>query len=351
MYRMMFIFTSFISFVVGSPFALQEQVKGVGNVIQLNKFLEILTLRLGTRRRLSENFSDDCKNDILEHGIGCVLNPDYDCGGFHTDYAKWVIQIDHDTEYMCFPSACTGSDLEFFFSSELTHLNASARYCSLDCPPINFDISGFSDEGEQISISGMYHYANLSYDCAGAAALTEISWCEETGSCPSDATGLTTCTIHFEDSLTYAHMDRTWRDQGKVCLPDQCTNEENLERMEDFFYAFLRYYWEYEYGLLLTSEQIRDGYLVDYVCPGSGSNLSQYVTIFGIITGLLFIICLGALCILRLYRGVSPTPIVAIEFHNLGTFVRLGSLQENERGRDVAERGNETKDGESDHPC
>jgi len=330
------IFRRLITIAVISSFPLYETVAGIRKIFPLNKFPNTQTFSAVTRRRLSEGFSDDCINDADQHGLYCVLDPSFNCVGFQTDYRKWVIQVDDDTEYMCFPLTCTASDVEYFFSSELTHLNDSARYCSMDCPPIKFDISGYSNDGEMMNISGMYNYANLSYDCAGAAALTEISKCEETGSCPSDVIGLTTCTINYEDSLTYAHLDRTWKGEGKVCLPDQCTNEENLERMEDFFYALLRYYEEYQNGVYLTSEEIRDGYSVDYVCSnnGSESNLSQYVTIFGTITAFLFTVCLCAFCIIRLNRGCFTNPIVAVELYNPRTFVRL---QENEQeGDEVA---------------
>jgi len=345
------IFTLLISCVLGTNFPLYQAATGIGKNFPLKKYRDTPSVKLYGRRRLSEGLSDDCFDDIVEYGVWCLLDPSYECSGLQPEYTKWVIQIDHDTEHMCYPSVCTARDLEYLFSAEMSHLNNSAKYCSFECPPIKFDISGYSEEGQMMNISGLYNYADLSYECAGAAAVTEISRCEETGACPDDVNGLTTCTLHYEDRLTYAHIDKTWKGKGKACLPDECTNEWNLERMEDFLYAYLRFYEEYQNGLYLTSDEIREGYSVDYVCPidsmdnpidpmdnpidpmdkeESKSNLSKYVTIFGIVTALLFTICLGAFCVLRLYRGFSSTPIVTIEFHNRGTFARLGSILENE---------------------
>jgi len=307
----------------------------LGKSSLLKKFRDTPNVKLYGRRRLSEDISDDCLNDMVDYGAWCLLDPSYNCNNLPSEYTKWVIQIDHDTEHMCYPSVCTARDLEYIFSAEMSLLNNSAKYCSFECPPIRFDISGYSEEGQTMNISGMYNYADLSYECAGAAAVTEISTCEETGSCPDDVDGLTTCALHYEDRLTYAHIDQTWEGKGEACLPDECTSESNLERMEDFLYANLRFYEEYQNGLYLTSEEIREGYLVDYVCPKSKStksksNFSKYVTIFGTVTALLFTICLGAFCFLRLHRGFRSTPIVTIEFHNRGTFARLGSILENE---------------------
>merc|ERR1719419_1208386 len=119
---------------------------------------------------------------------------------------------------MCYPSSCSAKDLQNRYIFEVELWNASARYCSLGCPAIQFDISGSSEDGQTWSINGMYHSANLSYDCAGAVALTEISTCQERDSCPNHAYGVTTCSRYLEDRVSL------WKHKSQICLPDECTD-------------------------------------------------------------------------------------------------------------------------------
>lgn len=112
----------------------------------------------------------------------------------------------------------------------MEHLDASASYCSLGCPAIQYNISGTSEDGQTWSVDGMYHSANLSYDCAGAVALTEISMCQERGSCPNSANGVTTCSKYFDVRVSLANQNLTQKSQ--ICLPDECTDGANLEKME-----------------------------------------------------------------------------------------------------------------------
>jgi len=340
-----FLLITLITVLLGIEIPLHQAAPAFGDMLfpMLNNLGKHPALSLD-RRRLSEGLSSECSSDIYSDKIWCI-NSQISCNVLGDDHTKWVIQIDHDTEYMCYPSSCSASDMEQLYSWEMEHLNASAKYCSLECPPIEFDISGTSEDGQTMSINGMYNYADLSYDCAGAAAMTEISMCEETGACPSDADGLTTCTLNFEDRLTYAQLDLTWKSVGQLCLPNECTNEANLEKLEDFHYAFLTYLEEWLNNLYLTAEEIRDGYLVDYSCPTttdseeknndspeeedtSSHKYSNYVLIFGVISALLFVLCLGAFCALRIYRGggVVMTPIIAVELNSRETFARLGSV-------------------------
>jgi len=309
------------------------------------------------RRRLSEGLSSQCGIDIYSDSIWCI-DAQISCDVLGDDHTKWVIQIDHDTEYMCYPSSCSADDLEQLFIWEMEHFNVSAKYCTLDCPPIEFDVTGTSEDGQIMTISGMYNYADLSYDCAGAAAMTEISRCEETGACPGDSDGLTTCTLSYEDRLSYAWLDLTWKGIGQLCLPNECTNEANLLKMEDFYYAWLINLEKERNGLSFTAEEIRVGYFVDYSCPTndaeertdnsseeqgqtSSQKYSNYVLIFGIISALLFVLCVLAICALRIYRGggVVMTPIIAVELNNRHTFAQLGSVMSHAPPCDRVETG------------
>jgi len=300
------------------------------------------------RRRLSEGLSPECRIDIYSDSIWCV-DAQSSCDVLGDDHTKWEIHIDHDTEHMCYPSSCSSDDLEQLYTWEMEHLNASAKYCSLDCPAIEFDVDGTSEDGQTMTISGMYNYADLSYDCAGAAVMTEISRCEETGACPGGSVGLTTCTLSFEDRLSYAHLDLTWKGIGQLCLPNECTNEANLLKLEDFYYAWLRYLEQERYGLYFTAEEIRDGYVVDYSCPTtnkpeeqtSSQKYANYVLIFGIISALLFVLCVLAICALRFYRGggVTMTPVIAVELNNRQTFASLGSVMSHALPCDEVETG------------
>merc|ERR1712183_407391 len=102
--------------------------------------------------------------------------------------------------------------------------------------------------------------------------MNDISRCEETGPCSDENNGLTTCIFYHEDRLTYAHVDWTWKTNGHICLPDECTDEANLEKLEDFHYAILTWLERKQNNLYLTAEQIREGYLVDYSCSTSDEN-------------------------------------------------------------------------------
>jgi len=296
------------------------------------------------RRRVSPN----CYADITSNQKWCLPSNDdlASCDGLEGDNTWWIIQIDHDTEYMCYPSSCTANDLEYLYTSELKIINASARYCTLDCPPIEFDIRGRSEDGQIMSISGTVNYADLSYDCAGSAAVNDLSNCETTSACSNSTNGLTTCAFYHEDRLT--SQDWTWKLDEQICLPDECTDEANLGKMEDFHYAFLTYYELIVNNAPFTAEEIREGYLVEYSCfnaekedsnntnaekEGSknsnaekkGSKNSNYGLIFGVISAVLFILCLGVIYYLRMYRlgAVSMTPITAVELNNRNTNARV----------------------------
>jgi len=306
------------------------------------------------RRRPSTDVSKQCISDILSDSVSVwCIHPQLSCDVLGDDHIKWVIHIDHDIEHMCYPSSCSGNDIEYLYAWEMEELNSAAKYCSFNCPAIEFNINGTSEDDQKMAVSGMYNYADLSYECAGAAAMVEISTCEETGTCPSNATGLTTCELHYEDRLTYANLGLTWKGIGHLCLPDECTNERNLEKLEDFHYAFLTY----KSGEHLTPEETREGFLVEYSCPtptdeqgnhddneeeeehqseGAGEaqpseqqtssrNYSRYVLILGVTSAVLFVLCLFAICMIRIYRGrgVIMTPIVAVELNNRETFATL----------------------------
>jgi len=314
---------------------------------KLNKLHEYTALS-ADRRRSPTGVSDQCISDMDSDSVWCI-HPEVSCDVLGNSHTKWVIHIDNDIEHMCYPSSCSGNDIESLYIWEMQQLNSAAKYCTLDCPAIVFNITGTSEDDQKMAISGMYNYADLSYDCAGAAAMVEISSCEETGTCPSDVNGLTTCTLYYEDRLTYAHLGMNWRVIGKHCLPDECTNKANLEKLEDFHYAWLTYFQREENGVYLTPEETRGGYLVEYVCPpitdGQGNrddegkedkvqpskeqtssrNYSSYVLIFGVTSAVLFVLCLCAICMIRIKRGggVMMTPTVSIELNNRETFATL----------------------------
>jgi len=342
-----FLFIVLINVLLGYDLSLRRIVPAYGVLLpKLNNLLKHPALS-PYRRRLSEGFSSECRSDIDSDSIWCVGAP-VSCDVLGDDHTKWVIQVDHDTEYMCYPSSCSADDLEQLYIWEMEHLNASAKYCTLDCPAIEFDVTGKSEYGQTMTISGMYKYADLSYDCAGAAAMTEISECEEQGACPGDSDNLTTCTLSFEE-LWYAHLGLKKKSTGQLCLPNECTDEANLLKMEDFLYAWLTHF-ELEWnGLSFTVEEIRDGYFVDYSCPtnnspeeqGHSQKYSNYILIFGIISALFFVLCVFAICALRIYRGggVTMTPVISVELNNRQTFAQLGSVISPVRPCDKVETG------------
>lgn len=61
-------------------------------------------------RRNSGGISWKCLNDTKYDKIWCV-NAATSCNFLGDDHTKWVIQIDHDTEWMCYPSSCSANDL------------------------------------------------------------------------------------------------------------------------------------------------------------------------------------------------------------------------------------------------
>jgi len=357
-----FLFIMLVNFVLGTNFSMYDPAGN--NLYSVPNWFFNHPVLGWERRRTSGSISYGCIRDIDKDSIWCVTDSDFNCGVLRGDHTKWVIQIDHDTEWMCYPSSCSASDIQYLYSTQMEWTNSSAKYCTLECPAIEFDINGTSEDGQSMSISGMVNYADLSYDCAGAAAVTEITTCEESGACPSDAIGLTTCTITFEDKRIFAHIDRTYKSIGKICLPDKCTDDTNLEKMEDFLYAYLTYLQSRD-GVFLTAEEIRNGYLVDYSCPvrnetnetshgddtphkdenTSSHKYSKYVLIIGFSSAVLFVLCFLAICILYIRRahraGVVMTPIIAVEFHARETVavVRPGSVISSARHSDRVETG------------
>jgi len=301
------------------------------------------------RRRMSPN----CHADITSDQIWCTNDDQASCDELDGDNTWWAIQIDHDTEYMCYPSSCTANDLEYLYTYELQIINASAMYCTLDCPPIEFDVWGGSEDGQTMSISGTVNYANLSYDCAGSAAVNSLSNCETTSPCSDSTNGLTTCSFYHEDRLT--NQDWTWKLDEQICLPDECTDEANLGKMEDFHYAFLTYYELISNNAPYTAEEIREGYLVEYSCFNAekkGSKYSNYGLIFGVISAVLFILCLGVIYYLRMYRlgAVSMTPITAVELNNRNTNARLESAISSPLPCDSDKVETQIVEGEEDVP-
>jgi len=338
-----FLFIMLVNFVLGTNFSMYDPAGN--NLYSVPNWFFNHPVLGWERRRTSGSISYGCIRDIDKDSIWCVTDSDFNCGVLRGDHTKWVIQIDHDTEWMCYPSSCSASDIQYLYSTQMEWTNSSAKYCTLECPAIEFDINGTSEDGQSMSISGMVNYADLSYDCAGAAAVTEITTCEESGACPSDAIGLTTCTITFEDRRIFAHLNRTWKYNGDICLPHECTDDTNLEKMEDFLYAYLTYLESVD-GVILTAVEIRNGYLVDFSCPvrnetnetsngvdtpdgddtphkdedTSSHKYSKYVLMFGISSAVLLALCFIAMCFLRARRGgVVMTPIIAVEFHNRET--------------------------------
>jgi len=301
---------------------------------KLNKLHEYTALS-ADRRRSPTGVSDQCISDMDSDSVWCI-HPQVSCDVLGNSHTKWVIHIDNDIEHMCYPSSCSGNDIESLYIWEMQQLNSAAKYCTLDCPAIEFNINGTSEDDQKMAVSGMYNYADLSYDCAGAAAMVEISSCEETGACPSDTNGLTTCDLHYEDRLSYDNMGLTWKVIGQHCFPDECTNERNLEKLEDFHYAWLTYYQRWKNGLYLTPEETREGYLVEYSCPTpkpskkqtSSRNYSSYILVLGVTSAVLFVLFLFAICMIRIYRGggVRMTPIISVELNSRQTFNTLREI-------------------------
>jgi len=283
----------------------------------------IPALTLDTRRT-SGTISPKCLHDTTYKHIWCVNQPESCKLG---DLTKWVIQVDHDTEWLCYPSSCSANDVQNIWIRTMYRWNATASYCSLECPAIQFDISGTSEDGQTWSVNGRYHYANLTYDCAGAVALTEISICDEVNSCPIRAKGVTTCSKSIHDRLLLAHTNLSQK--TKICLPDECTDDANLEKMEDFDYAEIAFTMKH-YGFHLTREEIRDGYFVDYSCLNEAW-YSNFILIFGVVAAVFVVLCQGAVCFLRFCRGgrVVTTPIITVEFTNREAFSRLEPVMNN----------------------
>jgi len=308
----------FVSFVLGTDSSMYN--KKANNLFPVsNKFSNYPVLDM-ERRRLQTRA---CFEDILTYKIRCLSAPDLNCDRSHT---KWVIQIHEDTEQVCYPSSCHANDLHYIYSLNMERENSASEYCTLDCPAIEINIRAYSNVGESMNINGKSNYADVRYECAKTTSYIDITQCHVTGACPSNATGKTTCTRTLEDRKV------TYKSVVSICLPNECTDDTSLEKMEDFMYAFLTHLEKDINGLDLTREQIRDIYLAEYSCSDSedrnepdvpSHNFSKEALI--LISGALVVFIIGLILykyiyIARVRRGeLVVEPTIAIEFHNRKT--------------------------------
>lgn len=198
----------------------------------------------------------------------------------------------------------------------------------MECPEIQFDVHGESDDNQIADVSGTYKYADLSYECAGATAETELTTCEESSACPSDVTGFKTCretTKEITPSDLYP-MEKQIQNIVEVCLPDACTDEANLEKLEDFSYAshWYDYMDYYNYYGMYNMSQFREIISISWSCEdnnplGKDNNNNPLYLTFGLIVGGLVLCFLGALCLLRirLSKEVTIAELITGEPDNL----------------------------------
>lgn len=305
------------------------------------------TLDFDRRRQYSYNFiSDECYYGIVEDAIWCLQDDESSCSTIGDGHKRWVFLVDRDTEYTCFPSSCSGTDLEYFWSYKFEILNSTAMYCALECPEIPFDVIGRSDDGETMRISGTHKYADVSYECAGSTAVTEMSMCEQYIPC-RDVTGFTTCTetIKFSIPSGIYTFRAPLHGFSEVCLPNECTDEANLEKLEDFSYASMAWEENMWYDNSLNTTEIRQAYLINWSCDDDAAekkNNALYLKL-GIIIGALVLFCCGAVCFLRFHfsREVILAQDETVELQN-----REGL--DSRRGPDMVEIGIEDTTSSSD---
>jgi len=301
--------------VSGADIQLRNQVStGAGGKLSsvLKNFRKPLVLDSARRRQYD---SDDCGIDLHRYGIWCLPDAESNCSSKGDGLTRWVFQIDLDTEYMCIPSSCSATKIKNWWLAEFELYDSASAYCTLECPEIQFDVKGTSDDNQRFDVNGTYKYANLSYECAGSTAVTELSMCQESVACPKDVTGFKTCTETIKQVIP---VDQLWykniHQRVEVCLPDVCTDEANLEKMEDFSYAMEWYWdsWSYSFYEPINSTQFRETYSISWSCEvaegkadnnqlaeGKADNNQLYLT-FGLIIGALVLCFLGVLCLLRI---------------------------------------------------
>jgi len=305
-----FYLITFIGFVSGVDTQLSKKaVTGPGG--QQFPVLENLRKRLAlglTRRRPSGWMSEECFIDITQQDkIWCLLDAECGCSTIGSGHTKWVFQVDNDTEYMCFPSSCSASHVEWFWSWRFETFDLAGTYCAMECPEIPFNVRGRSDDDQTMSISGTYKYADMSYNCARLTAFTEMSLCEQYDECSSGATGFKTCTetIRYNRMPSgHSYFQAPLNSFSKVCLPDECTDEANLEKLEDFSYADMVWYLNYWYDIFLNSTEIREAYSISWSCKGEAEEKYANHPLWEqlvLIIGTLVLICVGAVCFLRFH--------------------------------------------------
>jgi len=309
-----------------------------------------------------------CDYDAWLNGLWCLPDAQSTCSSRGDGYTRWVLQVDGDTEYICIPSSCRSSDIEDFWTWSFRRFDLASSYCTLECPEIQFDVHGTSDDNQIVAVNGTYRYADLSYECAGATAVAELTICEESFSCPSNVNGFKTCIEYTEELVPTDryHLYPPWRKFSKSCLPDECTDKANLEKLEDFSYAMLwydtlwyyDYYYDYYYGYDFNKE-VREIVSISWSCEDAaegkeGSN-PLYST-FGLIIGALVLCFLGALCFLRirLSREVTIAQVISVEPQYQeksggSDFVTSGSGQ-SDRTEIAINQVNEPSDSSSVHP-
>jgi len=293
-------------------------VKGIGaegNLVPvLNNPRKYLDLGLGRRRP-----SDECLDAFEDREFWCLLDAESSCEIRDGHWTKWTVQVYHNTEHVCYPSSCSASDLESLYDAELIFFNSSIRYCFLECPTIPVDILGTSDDGQTLSINGTLNFAKLSSDCAEAYA-NRISMCGTTGTCPSDAIGVTTCTYSYALLPSYfvqtAAFTNISDDKIEVCLPDECIDEANLEKLVEFDYVSM--------GYTADDDEMREKLQIYYSC-NSSSGTKEWL-IYGLISGTVVVLCMLGICIFRKcqFGGVLMTQS-NVELKSLETFEQLHS--------------------------
>lgn len=316
-----------IGFVSGADIHLRNQV-ATGARGKLSLVLENLRKQvvLGSARR-RQSSAWECYQDVYQDALWCLPDAESTCSTLGDGHTRWVFQVDGDTEYMCIPSSCSANLVEGFWLEFFEKSDSASTYCTLECPEIQFDVHGLSDDGKIVDVSGTYKYADLSYECAGSTAVIELSTCEESTACPSDVTGFKTCretTKEIIPSDLYP-LDKQVKNVVEVCLPDACTDEANLEKLEDFSYATHWYDYAdwYDYYGIYNITQFRESISISWSCEVAegkdDNNNNTLYLIFGLIVGGLVLCFLGALCLLRirLSKEVTIAEVITGEPDNL----------------------------------
>jgi len=276
-----------ICFVVGINVPQLNDAVTISDVKQfpLLNSLNRLPVFSQYRRRQANSTNSSCD---LDTRVFCI-SAEGSCNLVEDIYTKWTVQYNGHTEYFCYPSRCSASNIREIYRDALQFFNDSASYCTMECPEITFNISASSDDNREWRIDEKYRYMNFNYYCAGAVVATDMSRCLHDRRCPVGDKTVQSCSLNMETSNS--DVTGSW----DVCFPNECTGEANIEKMEDFEYAGLVQHFLGE-GTNFNREEARNLFMMDYVCSKSSSD-SNNMVIYVVIPLISLVFCLGAILV------------------------------------------------------